>query len=172
MIGPAQRLISGVDTISQNFKTKQMDYHQWDINALVETAIAIAQIALRAITSCEGNHQFPFRKLQLKPVLFQLRAEPPLCNHRMTQIPGKVRSSGACNNVELFASLKILLPQKCKGRGTLPQASQGLLEGPCSLGPCDMACWVLSPLGWGSVGQNGILGKEGDSEECSTSYFL
>lgn len=41
-------------------------------------------------TSGEGNHQFPFRKLQLKLVLFQLRVEPPLCNHRRTQIPDEV----------------------------------------------------------------------------------
>lgn len=47
MIGPAQRLISGVDTISQNFKGKQIDYSQWDVNAPVETAtIATALTAL------------------------------------------------------------------------------------------------------------------------------
>lgn len=39
MIGPAQRLISGVDTISQNLKKKQIDYSQWDMNTPVETAM-------------------------------------------------------------------------------------------------------------------------------------
>ena len=41
MIGPAQRLISGVDTISQNFKEKQIDYSQWDMNAPMETATGL-----------------------------------------------------------------------------------------------------------------------------------
>lgn len=47
MIGPAQRLISGVDTISQNFNEKQIAYSQWGVSAPVETAtIATALMAL------------------------------------------------------------------------------------------------------------------------------
>lgn len=174
MIGPAQRLISGVDTISQNFKEKQIDYHQWDINALVVAAtIAIALTALMVplLYQLWGQSPVSLQKTSTKAYTFPAEVEPPLCNHRMTN-PWWSPSSGAWNNVELFKSPKILLPQKCNGRGTLPQASQGLLKGPCSLEPCDLACWVLSLLGRGSVGQKGILGKERDSGERSTSCFL
>lgn len=174
MIGPAQRLISGVDTISQNFKEKQIGYHQWDTNALVETAIATALTALMVPPFYQLWRQspVPLQKTSTRACSFPAEGRTRSLQSQDYTNPWQSPSSGSWNNAELFTSPKIRLPQKCKGRGTLPQASQGHAEKSMQSRTLWLACWVLSLLEWGSVGQKGILGKEGDSKECSTSCFL
>lgn len=157
MIGPAQRLISGVDTISQNFKEKQVDYNQWDMNARVETAtIATALTVLVVPPFYQLWGQLPVSLQKTSTTasfFFATEGRIPSSQPQEDTNPWWNPRSGAWKGCWIF--YRVQMSYFCKnGRAEelCPKPVRELLKGQCRPGHCDPVCWVPFPSWEGVCG--------------------